>query len=342
MVAQAGDLPPAATSHGRDFDMNRIHVLAAVWCAVLALVLHDVPARAQSYPSQPVKLIVPFPAGSATDNVARIIGKELQESLGQPFIIDNRPGAQAMIGTEMVAKSTPDGYTILVAAVSFAATESMFKKVPFDAVKDFTPVSRIVTTPLALMVKADFPAHTPREFVDYLKARPGKLSAGYGSSSSQVCIAQLESLAKVDVLAVPYKGIPLAVNDVLSGVLQFTFVDLGNAIAQAKGGNMRAIAVTSEKRSPLVPDWPALSETLPGFDIDAWIATLGPRGLPAEIAEKLHAATVKALSKPEVQAKLATVGFTPALLGPKEGVPFMKAEVVKWAKLAKQAGIVPE
>ena len=317
-------------------------LLAILGCAVLATLVSPHDARAQSYPSQPVKLVVPFPAGSATDNIARIISKELQDDLGQPFVVDNRPGAQGIVGTEFVAKSAPDGYTILVAAVSFAATRSMFRTVAFDPVADFVPVSRIATTPLVLMVKADFPARTTREFIDYAKARPGKLSAGYGSSSSQVCIAQLTTLANVDVLQVPYKGIPLAVNDVLGGTLQFTFVDLGNAIAQAKGGNLRAIGVTSLKRSSIVPDWPALSETLPGFDIDAWIATFGPKGLPEPIARKLHEATLRAMAKPDVQAKLATLGFTPALLGPAEAAPFIKAEVVKWAKLAKQAGIVPE
>ena len=299
-------------------------------------------AQAQTYPSQPVRLVVPFPAGSATDNIARILAKELQDDLGQPFIVDNRPGAQAMVGTEHVSRSAPDGYTLLVAAVSFAATPSMFRKVPFDPVADFVPVSRVATTPLALMVKPEFPARTTREFVDFARSQSGKLSAGYGSSSSQVCIAQLASLANIDVLQVPYKGIPLAVNDVLSGTLHFTFVDLGNAIAQAKGGRLRAIGVTSEKRNSLVPDWPALSETLPGFDIDAWLATLGPKGLPEAISRRLHEATVRALAKPDVQARLAAQGFTPSLLGPAESVPFIKAEVAKWAKLSKQAGIQPE
>jgi len=299
-------------------------------------------ATAQTYPTQPVKLVVPFPAGSATDNIARILAKELQDELGQPFVIDNRPGAQSIVGTDAVARSTPDGYTLLLAAVSFAATPSMFRKVPFDPVADFTPVGRIANTPLALMVKTDFPANNAREFIDYVKARPGKLSAGYGSSSSQVCIAQLTSLAHLDVLSVPYKGIPLAVNDVLAGTLQFTFVDLGNAIAQAKGGRMRAIGVTSEKRNPLVPDWPALAETLPGFDIDAWIAMLGPKGLPEPVARKLFDAISKAVAKPDVQSRLAAQGFAPALLGPAESVPFIKAEVQKWARLSKQAGIQPE
>lgn len=322
--------------------MNRRPHLIALGCLLLAPWLATGSASAQSWPTQPVKLVVPFPAGSATDIIARLIGRELQESLGQPFVIDNKPGAQGMIGAEFVAKSAPDGYTLLVAAVSFAATESLFKKTPYDAQNDFTPVSRLATTPLVLMVKSDFPAKTVPEFVDYVKARPGKLSAGYGSSSSQVCIAQLEGLAKLDVLEVPYKGIPLAVNDVLAGVLTFSFVDLSNALAQSKGGAMRAIAVTSAKRSPLVPDWPALAETLPGYDIDAWIATLGPKGLPRDIALKLHDATMKAMAKPEVQQKLAAVGFTPALLPPAEMPQFMKSEIAKWAQMVKQAGIAPE
>lgn len=317
-------------------------LLAAATLAALGALLPLQAARAQAWPSQPVKLVVPFPAGSASDNIARILGKELQDELGQPFVIENRPGAQSIVGSEVVAKAAPDGYTLLVTAVSFAAATSMFRKVSFDPVADFTPVSRMATTPLALMVKADFPARTARDFVEYARARPGKLSAGHGSSSAQVCIAQLARLANIDVLQVPYKGIPLAVTDVLGGNLNFTFVDLGNAIAQAKGGNLRAIGVTSARRSSLAPDWPALAETLPGYDIDAWLATLGPKGLPEPIARRLHEATMRALAKPEVQSRLATMGFTPALLGPADAVPFIKAEVAKWAALVKQAGIVPE
>lgn len=322
--------------------MNWKKLMALTTGMLVASVFHGFDAFAQSYPSQAVKLVVPFPAGSATDNIARILAKELQDEFGQSFVIENRPGAQSIVGTEAVARSAPDGYTLLVAAVSFAATPSMFRKVPFDPVADFVPVVRIATTPLVLMVRTDFPARTTREFIDYVKAQSGKLSAGYGSSSSQVCIAQISSLAHLDVLPVPYKGIPLAVNDVLAGTLQFTFVDLGNAIAQAKGGRMRAIGVTSEKRNPLIPDWPALAETLPGFDIDAWIALLGPKGLPEPIARRLFDATARAMAKSEVQGKLAAQGFTPALLGPAEAAPFVKSEVQKWAKLSKQAGIEPE
>ena len=300
------------------------------------------PASAQTYPSRPVRLVVPFPAGSATDVIARLIATDLQEALRQPFFVENKPGAQGILGSDVVAKSAPDGYTLLVAAVSFAGAPSLFKKVPYDVEKDFTPVSRMVSTPLALVVKPEFPARTPQEFINHLKANPGKLSAGYGSSSSQVSIAQLRSMAKVDVIEAPYKGIPLAIQDVLGGSLAFTFADLGNAMTQVRGGTLRAIAVTSEKRSPLVPDWPALSEVLPGYDLDAWIALIAPKGLPMEVAVKLHESTLKALAKPEVRTKLSTVGFTPAPLGPAQMVPFIRAEVDKWARLVKQAGIEPE
>jgi len=303
------------------------------------------PARSafgQSFPTRPIKLVVPFPAGSATDNVARLLAKEIQEDLGQSVIIENRPGAQGVVGAEVVARSPADGYSLLVAAVSFAATPSMFKNPAFDPLKDFTAISRLVTTPLVLMLRSDFPANNLAEFLQYVKARPGKLNAGYGSSSSQVCIAHLASLGDLDVLSVPYKGIPLAVNDLLGGSVDFSFVDLGNAIAQAQGGRLRAIGVTSATRTPLMPDWPALAETLPGFDIDAWVGMFGPSGLPDPIARRLHEVLARKLARAEVQESLAAQGFAAAVLDPTQTQAFLKSEVDKWSRLSKQAGIEPQ
>ena len=322
--------------------MQMARILVAAVCAATAALRPAAPAVAQAYPAQPIKLVVPFPAGSATDSIARLIGRDLQETLGQPLVIENKPGAQGIIGAEQDARAAPDGYTLLITAVSFAATESLMKKLPYDVVRDFTPISRIAITPLALLVKPDFPAKSVREFIAHLKARPGKLSAGHGSSSAQVSISQLRAMAGVDVVEVAYKGIPLAMNDVLAGNVEFSFVDLGNSIAQVKGGKLRALAVTSEKRNPLVPDWPAMAETLPGYDIDAWIATIGPRGLPREVAQKLHEATQKALARPDIETRLGTIGFSPAPMGPDRTPAFIKAEVEKWAKLVRQAGIQPE
>jgi tripartite-type tricarboxylate transporter receptor subunit TctC len=200
----------------------------------------------------------------------------------------------------------------------------------------------MVTFPLALVVKPDFPAKTMQEFIAYAKARPGKLSAGYGSSSSQVCITQMTAMAGLQVTEVPYKGIPLAVNDVLSGTLDFTFADLAVAIPQAKGGALRIIAVTSEKRNPLVPDIPAIAEVLPGYDLAAWLSLFAPAGTPKDAIQKIHQATGKALAKPEIVAKLAAIGLTPTPLGPEETARHVKNEVDKWARLVKQAGIKPE
>jgi tripartite-type tricarboxylate transporter receptor subunit TctC len=309
-----------------------------------AFALHAPSAwSADAYPSHPVKMLVPFPAGSATDQLARIMSASLQESTGQPFVIENVPGAQGIIAAERVAKSAPDGYTLLFSSnTAVASNVALFKKLPYDPVKDFAPVARIGTNALVLMVNPKLPVKTVPELVAYAKAHPGKLSAGYGSSSSQICIAMLAGMGGLDVVSVPYKGIPQAASDVIAGTLAFTFVDFGNAIAQSKGGTLRALGVTSEKRSPLLPDWPAIAETLPGFDISAWFAIVAPAGTPKEVVDKLADESSKTLDKPDVKSRLTTIALTPAFLRPAETGAFIKAEVVKWQKLAKQAGIEPE
>jgi len=299
-------------------------------------------AAIAAYPDRPVKVIVPFPAGSATDLVARVLSLELQQDLQQPFVIENKPGAQGSIATDMVAKSPADGYTLLLPANTHAANPSLYRKLPYEVTKDFVPIARLATTSLVLMVKTDFPAKTLPEFMDHLKKNSGKLSAGYGSSSSQVSVSQLKKRSSVDVTEVPYKGIPLAVNDVLSGTLDFTFVDLGNALAQAKGGKLRGLAVTEKGRNALAPDWPPMASVLPGYEITAWFALFAPKGTPPDVVAKLQAATLKALAKPEVKDKLAIIGMVPAPLTSSETQKFVEAEVVKWGQLVKEAGIQPE
>jgi tripartite-type tricarboxylate transporter receptor subunit TctC len=298
-------------------------------------------AHAQ-YPTKPVKIVVPFPAGSATDLVARVVGLELQSSLGQPFIIENKPGAQGSIASDQVAKGAADGYTLLLPANTHAAVPSLYKKVPYDAVKDFAPIARISTTSLVLMVRTDYPPKNLQEFMAYAKANSGKLSAGYGSSSSQTSVSQLKKMAGIDVAEIPYKGIPLAVNDVLGKTLDFTFVDLGNALAQAKGGKLRGLAVTEKERNPLAPDWPPMATVLPGYDISAWFVLLAPAATPPDVIQKLSAATMAALAKPEMREKLAAIGMVPAPLKPAETGAFIQAQVAHWARLIKEAGIQPE
>jgi tripartite-type tricarboxylate transporter receptor subunit TctC len=315
--------------------MKTVRMLSAAFALATSAAL-------AAYPDRPVKVVVPFPAGSATDLVARVLSLELQQAFGQPFVVENKPGAQGSIATDMVAKGAADGYTLLLPANTHAANPSLYKKLPYDPAKDFTGIARLATTSLVLMVKSDAPAKTLPEFMAYLKKNPGKLSAGYGSSSSQVSISQLKKMTGVDVAEIPYKGIPLAVNDVLSSTLDFTFVDLGNAIAQAKGGKLRGLAVTERQSNPLAPEWPPMASVLPGYEITAWFVLLAPKGTPPDVVQKLQDATLKALAKPEVKDKLAIIGMQAAPLKSADTDKFVQAEIAKWGRLVKEAGIQPE
>ncbi len=318
--------------------MTLMKTLAAGLLAAAAL-----NATAQAWPEKPVRMIVPFPAGSATDMAARVVGQQLQAALGQSFVVDNKPGAGGNIAGSEVVRAAPDGYTLLFSSNSAVASNvALLKSVPYDPLKDFTPVAGIAQNMLVLMVKPTFPAKTLPEFIAYAKSKPGKLNAGFGSSSSQVSIAMLNKLAGLETMSVPYKGIPLAVNDVVGGTLDFTFVDLGNALAQSKGGQLRAIAVTSDKRNPLAPDWPAISETVPGFDITAWFAVVGPAGIPKPVADKLNAAIVALLEKPDAKERFAAIGMAPMPLSPDKLKAFMASEIAKWQRLVKEANVTPE
>jgi tripartite-type tricarboxylate transporter receptor subunit TctC len=309
----------------------------------LPVLLFSLGVHAQGYPSKPVKLVVPFPAGSATDQVARIAGQQLQEALKQPFIVENKPGAQGSIAADYVAKSAPDGYTLLVTTnTPQAANVSLFKKLPYDPVKDFEPVARLTTTSFMLMTKPEFPAKTLKEFLAYVRTQPGKLSAGYGSSGSQVSVSLIKSLGKLDFVEVPYKGIPQTVTDVLGGTLAFTFVDLSNALPQMKGGKLRGLAVTSAKRTPLAPDVPAVAEELKGYELIAWFALMAPAGTPKDVVQMLSDASLKSLRSREVAERYGNIGTDIAPMGPAELGAFIKSEIAHWANLVKLANIQPE
>ena len=298
---------------------------------------------AQTYPSRPVKLVVPFPAGSATDQIARVVGQQLQESLGQPFVVENKPGAQGSIASAEVARAAPDGYTLMVGTnTPLAANPSLFKKLNYDPVKDFAPVARLGTISFMIMVRPDFPAKNFKEFLAHAKANPGKLSAGYGSAGSQVSQAMLRSMGRIEFIDVPYKGLPQAITDVLGGQVSFTFADLANALAQIKGGKLRGIAVTSQKRSALAPDVPAIAEELPGYELIAWFALVAPASTPAAVVSRLHEVTVKSLAKPEVAARFGSLGTDVAPMNPEQLGAFIRSEIAKWAQMAKAAGIEPE
>jgi tripartite-type tricarboxylate transporter receptor subunit TctC len=311
--------------------------------AVLTFIAFTTGAIAQGYPTKSVKLIVPFPAGSATDQVARLTGQQLQEALGQPFVVENKPGAQGAIAAAEVAKAAPDGYTILVTTnTTQAANVSLFRNLAYDPVKDFAPVARLGTTSFVLMVKPEFPAKTLKEFIAHVKSQPGKFSAGYGSAGSQVSAAMLKSMAGLDVVEAPYKGIPQAVTDVIGGSLTYTFVDLGNAMGQLKGGKLKGLGVTSGTRSPVAPEIPAIAETLKGYELIAWFGLMAPAGTPKDVVAKLHDAAVKGIAKPEVKERFAGIGTDVAPMSPDQLGAFIKTEIAKWAKLTKEAGIQPE
>jgi tripartite-type tricarboxylate transporter receptor subunit TctC len=300
-------------------------------------------AHAQTYPAKAVKLVVPFPAGSATDQIARVVGQQLQESLGQPFVVENKPGAQGAIAATEVARAAPDGYTLMVGTnTPLAANPSLFKKLNYDPVKDFAPIARLGTISFMIMVRPDFPARDLKGFLNHAKANPGKLSAGYGSAGSQVSQAMLRSMGKIDFIDVPYKGLPQAITDVMGGQVSFTFADLANALAQIKGGKLRGIAVTSQKRSALAPDVPAIAEELPGYELIAWFALVAPAGTPAPVLSRVHDTTVKALARPEVGARFASLGTDVAPMNPEQLGAFIRSEIAKWAKMAREAGIQPE
>jgi tripartite-type tricarboxylate transporter receptor subunit TctC len=300
-------------------------------------------ALAQPYPNRPVRMLVPFPPGSGSDVAARAIAQQLTATLGQTFVVENKPGAGGSIAAMEVVRAAPDGYTLMVgSSSSLAANVSLLKIMPYDPAKDLAPVAGVADSVTALIVKPGFPAKTLREFITYVKQNPGKINAGYGSSSTQISLAQLNKLAGLEVVAVPYKGTPLAVNDVLGGTLDVTFADLGSVLAHVKAGTLRGIALTTPRRSALV-DWPPIADTLPAYDdITGWIAVVGPAALPREIADKLGNAITQALQHADVKARLTLFGLAPMPKSPEQLKAFIAAEIPKWGRLAREANIQPE
>jgi tripartite-type tricarboxylate transporter receptor subunit TctC len=298
---------------------------------------------AQGYPAHTVKLVVPYPPGSSPDSVGRIVAQQMQESLGQPVIVSNVSGALANVGTAEVARAAPDGYTILLTTnTPHAANVALFKQLPFDPVKDFAPVVRVITTSMVLLVRSDFPASSLREFIAYAKTKPEGLSAGYGSAATIVSIAKLRTAAGFKTLDVAYKGVPLAITDVLGGQVDFTLGDFAVSMPQIQGGKMKGLGVTSPVRTPLAPELPAIAELFPGFETRIWYGLVAPAGTPRAIVVKLHDIVAASLGKPEVKARLASLGLEPAPMTPEEFAEFIKKEIAKWTKEVREAGIEPQ
>src|SRR3954463_9763488 len=299
------------------------------WHRVFAacLLLAAGQACAQGYPNHAIRLVVPYGPGSSPDSVGRVVAREMQEALGQPVIVDNRAGALANVGTAEVARAAPDGYTILLTTnTPHAANVALFKKLPFDPVRDFAPIVRLITTSMVLLVRADFPANNLAEFIQHAKTKPNGLNAGYGSAATIVSIAKLRTAAGFKTLDVPYKGVPLAINDVLGGDGDFPFGDFAVSMPQIRGGKMKGLGVTSATRTPLAPEIPSIAETFPGFETRIWYGLVAPAGTPPAAVAKLHDVVAAALAKPEVKSKLAGLGLETAPMSPEEFAEFIKKE----------------
>jgi tripartite-type tricarboxylate transporter receptor subunit TctC len=312
--------------------------------ALLGLALSALPALGQSYPTRAIKFVVPFAAGSATDAVARIVGDHASKSLGQPIVIENVAGASGVVAAQNVARAEPDGYTILVTTnTTHGANQSLLKRVPYDAEKDFEPVGKLGTITLALIASPSVPAKTVGELVAYAKANPGKLSFGSGSSSSRIAGEMLKSRAGIDILHVPYRSNPQAVTDILSGTIQLFFADISTTMPQVRAGKATGLAVSTAKRSPLAPDLPTMAESgVPGYDLAAWFAAFAPAKTPAAIVAKLHDAMVAAVNDKATADKLLAAGIEPETSSSEELRGFVTTEIAKWAEIVKEAGIEPQ
>jgi tripartite-type tricarboxylate transporter receptor subunit TctC len=316
-------------------------VAATLFIAAAALVSPQV-ASAQAYPTKPVRMVVPFPPGGSLDIAGRLIAQKLSEAWGQSVVVENKPGAGGNIGADLVAKSPADGYTILMGALStHAVNPNLYKTMPYDAAKDFAPITLIAVTPNVLVVNASSPVNNVKEFIAYAKANPGKLAFGSGSNGSAGHLAG--ELFKVetgtDAVHIPFKGGAPATQALLAGDTQFMFDNLANAMAQVKAGKLKALAVTTAKRSPLAPDLPTMAEAgLPGFDISTWYGFFAPAGTPPAIVAKWNADVTKILNSPDVRAKFVADGAEPSPNTPEQFAQMIAAELAKYAKIVKASG----
>jgi len=294
------------------------------------------------YPSRPVKLVIPFPPGGPLDIIGRAIAQKASEDWGQSVVVDNRPGAGGNIGADLVAKSPPDGYTILMGALStHAVNPSLYGTMPYDAVKDFAPISLVAVTPNVLVVNASLPVSSAKEFVAYAKANSGKLAFGSGSNGSAGHLAG--ELFKVDtgtdIVHVPYKGGAPATQALLAGDTQFMFDNLANAMPQVKAGKLKALAVTTALRSKLAPELPTMAEAgLAGFDISTWFGLLAPAGTPKDVIAKWNAEVTKILNSPDMRERLTAQGAEPAPTTPEQFAAFIQSEIPKYARIVKISG----
>ncbi|MBU3723201.1 tripartite tricarboxylate transporter substrate binding protein [Limnohabitans sp. Hippo4] len=316
--------------------------LLSIVCAATCLTLSAGQAVAQAYPTKPIKIIVPFGPGGFTDVVARILGVKLGESLGQSVVIENKPGAGSMIGTDQVAKSAPDGHTLLIVSSTHVISPWIYKSVPYDPIKSFAPVTKLVDSPYVLLTNPKVPAKNVQEFIALAKANPDKIHfASSGNGSAQHLIGGMfASMTKTQLKHVPYRSSNLATTDVVAGVVESSFAGVPNALSQVPNGRLNALAVTSAKRIPQLPNVPTMQEAgVPGYDATIWLALLAPAGTPAHIVNKLNAEVAKIMNTAETNKAMFEAGVEVSLSTPEALTQLMTSEMSKWGKVVKDAGI---
>ena len=301
-------------------------------------------AVAQGYPQKPVRLIVPFAAGSATDIVARLLAQGLSERMKATFVVDDRPGANGAIAADITAKAPPDGYTLMVATTSSHSQAAlMMKNVPYDALKDFTPIAGIGGVPFVIVVHPSLPVKTVRELVAFAKARPGQLTYGTPSGTATICMETLKLKTGIDLAQVAYKSSPQSVTELIAGQITSICSDFATAAPHIASGKVRAVAMTTDKRSSELPNVPTLKESLGDFvEIRSWQGVVGPRGVPREIVEAVSREVLAVTAVPDFKSKLSPMGFELLPLNASQLAAYMASESAKWEKLAKAAGIQPQ
>jgi len=316
--------------------------ILSIVCAAACLSLSAGSALAQAYPTKPIKIVVPFGPGGFTDVVARILGVKLGESLGQSVVIENKPGAGSMIGTEQVAKSAPDGHTLVIVSSTHVISPWIYKTVPYDPLKSFAPVTKLVDSPYVLLTHPKVPAKNVQEFIALAKANPDKIHfASSGNGSAQHLIGGLfASMTKTQLKHVPYRSSNLATTDVVAGVVESSFAGVPNALSQVPNGRLNALAVTSAKRIPQLPNVPTMQEAgVPGYDATIWLALLAPAGTPPYIVNKLNTEIAKIMNTPETNKAMFEAGVEVSLSTPEALTQLMTSEMSKWGKVVKEAGI---
>ncbi len=306
------------------------------------LVAAGLPVLAQPFPSKPVRIIVAFPPGGATDIVARTLGPKMSEALGQQVVVDNRAGAAGIVGTDLAAKSPPDGYTMFMGTLgNLSVNPLLYKKLPFDIGRDFAPLTLVVSVTFMLYVHPSFPVKTVKDLIAIAKARPGQINyASSGSGGAPHLAAELfNMMAGVKMVHVPYKGSAMSLTDVMGGQVPLTFDSLTQSLPYVQSGRLRAVATLGPKRTPILPDVPTVGESIPGYEVVNWFGLVVPAGTPHDIVNRLHSEVVKALRLPEIKDRLVALGSEPVGSTAEEFGAFMKSEAAKWARVIKAANL---